>query len=88
MFEILNGYENIYSNIFLSKIKAGKRTRGPDLTLVKEQSRLDVERILFSQRTIDVWNQLFTGTDCVHASSINMLEQNEEIPCKGGLYLE
>ena len=39
--------------------------------LVKKQSRLDVRKYSFSQRTINVWNNL--STDCVHASSVNLL---------------
>ena len=37
---------------------------------MKKQSRLDVTKYSFSQRTINVWNNL--STDCVHASSVNM----------------
>ena len=38
--------------------------------LVKKQSRLDVRKHSFSQRTINVWNNV--SSDCVHASSVNM----------------
>ena len=57
MFEILNGYENIDSNIFL-KIKESKITRGHNFPLVKKQSRLDVRKYSFSQRSINVWHKL------------------------------
>ena len=66
VFKILNGYENIDSNIFF------QITRGHNYTLVKKQSRLDVRKFSFSQRTINVWNNL--STDCVHASSVNMFK--------------
>ena len=33
---------------------------------MKKQSRLDVRKFSFSQRTINVWNNL--STDCVNAS--------------------
>ena len=71
MFKILNGYENIDSNIFL-EIKESKITKGHNYKLVKKQSRLDVRKYSFSQRTINVWHNL--STDCVHASntSVNM----------------
>ena len=46
--------------------------RGHNYTLVKKQSRLDVRKYSFSQRTINVWNKL--STDFVHASSINMFK--------------
>ena len=64
-----NGYENIDSNrFFFLEIKESKITRGHNYTLVKKQSRLDVRKYLFSQRTINVWNNL--STDCVHARSV------------------
>ena len=65
MFEILNGYENNDSNIFL-EIKETKITRGHNFTLVNKQSRLGVRKFSFSQRTINVWNTL--SAECVHAS--------------------
>ena len=71
VFKILNGYENIDSNIFF-EIKESKITRGHNFTLVKKQSRLDVRKFSFSQRTINVWNKL--STECVHASSVNMFK--------------
>ena len=67
----VNGYESIDSNIFF-KIKESKRTRGYNFTLVKKQSRFDVRKFSFSQRTINVWNKL--STECVHASSVNMFK--------------
>ena len=77
VFKILNGYENIDSNIFF-EIQESKITRGHNYTLVKKQSRLDVRKYSFSQRTINVWNKL--STDCVHASSVNNVqEQNRQV---------
>ena len=40
--------------------------------LVKKQSRLDVGKFSFSQRTINLWNKL--STECVHANSVNMFK--------------
>ena len=71
VFKILNGYENIDSNIVF-KIKQSKITRGHNFTLVKKQSRLDVRKFSFSQRTINVENTL--STECVHASSVNVFK--------------
>ena len=71
MFKILNGYENIDSNIFF-EIKKRKISRGHNFTLAKKQSRLDVRKYSFSQRTINVWNKL--STDCVHATSVNVFK--------------
>ena len=62
MFKILNGYENIDSNIFF-EIKESKITRGHNFTLVKKLSRLDIRKFSFSQRTINVWNKL--SAECV-----------------------
>ena len=58
VFKILNGYENIESNIFF-EIKESKRIRGHNFTLVKKQSRLDVRKFSFSLRPY-VWNKLST----------------------------
>ena len=71
MFKILNGYENIQSNIFF-EIKENKITRGHNYTLVKKPCRLDVRKYSFSQRTINVWNKL--STDCVQATGVNMFK--------------
>ena len=71
VFKILNGYENIDSNIFFRN-KKSQITREHNFTLVKKQSRLDVRKFSFSQRTINVWNKL--STECVHASSVNMFK--------------
>ena len=78
VFKILNGYQNIDSNIIF-EIKKIKITRGHNYTLVKKQSRLDIRKDAFSQRTINVWNKLklyliLIWTDCVHASSVNMFK--------------
>ena len=71
VFNMLNGYENMNRNIFLS-IKKDNRTGGHEVTLVKDQCRLDVKKYSFSQRTINEWNKL--STDCVTASSRNMFK--------------
>ena len=71
MFKLLNGYENIESNIFF-EIKESEITGGHNYKLLKKQSRLDVRKYSFSQRSIIVWNNL--STDCVHASSVNMFK--------------
>ena len=63
--------------IFFLEIKQSKITRGHNLTLVKKQSRLDVRKFSFSQRTINVWNKL--STECVHASSVNMFKNKIDI---------
>ena len=74
MFKILYGYENIDPNICF-EIKESKVTREHNYTLTQKQSRLDVRKYSFPQRTINVWNKL--STDCVHASSVNIMFKNE-----------
>ena len=44
--------------IIFFEIKESEITRGHNYTLVKKQSRLDVGKYSFSQRTINVWNNL------------------------------
>ena len=46
--------------IYFFEIKESKITRGHNYKLVKKQSRLDVRKYSFSQRTINVWNGLST----------------------------
>ena len=70
VFKILkNGYENIGRNMFFS-LKIDSRTRGHEVTLVKDQFRLDIRKYSFSQRTINEWNKL--SIDCVTASNVNI----------------
>ena len=52
LIKISNGYETIEYNIFSLKIQERKITRGHNFKLAKEQSRLDVRKYSFSQRTI------------------------------------
>ena len=58
-------------NIFFS-LKKDNRTRGHEITVVKDQCRLDIRKYSFSQRTINEWNKL--STDYVTASSVNMFK--------------
>ena len=59
------------SIIIFFKIKESNITRGHNYTMVKKQRRLGVRKYSFSQMTINVWHTL--STDCVHATSVNML---------------
>ena len=54
----------------VSEINESNITRGHYFTLVKKQSRLDVRKFSFPQRTLNVWNTL--STECVRACSVNM----------------
>ena len=73
---MLNGNENIDRNIFFS-LKKDNRTRGHEVTLIKDQCRLDIRKYPFSQRTINEWTKL--STDCVTASSVNMFKNKVDI---------
>ena len=46
VFNIMIAYENIDYNMFFSKIKEMKITRGYNYKLVKKQNRLDVRKYL------------------------------------------
>ena len=56
--------------ILIFSLKKDSRTRGHEVTLVKDQCRLDIRK--YSQRTINEWDKL--STDCVTASSVNMFK--------------
>ena len=58
----------ILIEIFFS-LKKDNRTRGREVTLVKNQCRLDIRKYSFSQRTINEWNKVYT--DCFTASSVS-----------------
>ena len=45
---------------------------GHEVKLVKDQCRLDIRKYMFSQRTINEWNKLFTN--CVSAGSVKMFK--------------
>ena len=73
MFKILNRYENIDSNTFVS-VKEERRTRGHGVTLAKKQCRLDIyiKKFLFFQRTVNEWNRL--SADCMGTSTVLCLK--------------
>ena len=62
----------ILIEIFFFSFKKDNRTRGHEVTLVKDQCRLDIRKYSFSQRTISEWNKL--STYCVTASIVNMFK--------------
>ena len=47
-----------------------------EVTLVKDQCRLDIRKYSFTLRTINEWNKL--STDCVTASSVNMVKSKAD----------
>ena len=53
-------------------LKKDNRTRGHEVTLLKDQCRLDFTKYSFSQRRVNEWNKL--STDCITASSVNMFK--------------
>ena len=68
--------------------KTGTSNRGHGFTLEKGQSRLDVRKHSFPQRTINEWSKL--STDCVHSSSINMFKNRvyNYLVGKGKIYVD
>ena len=58
----------IFILTFFFQIKESKITRGHNFTLVKRQSRLDVRKFSFSQRTINVWTKIIIMVN--HVSKI------------------
>ena len=65
VFKILNEYENIDRHIFFS-LKKDRRTGGHEVSLMKDQCRLNIRKYSFSQRAINEWNIL--SADCITAS--------------------
>ena len=70
----------ILIEIFCFSLKKDNRTRGHEVTLVKDQCRLDIRKYSFSQRTVNRWNKL--STYCVTASSVNMFKN--KVDTSGG----
>ena len=56
--------------IFCFEIRQSKITRGHNFTLVKKESKLDVRKFSFSQRTI----KYGLNYQQIHASSVNMFK--------------
>ena len=54
-------------------LKKDSRTIGHEVKLVNDQSRLDIRKYSFSQRTINEWNKL--STESITASRVNMYFQ-------------
>ena len=52
------------------------RTRGHEVTLVKDQCKLDIRKYSFTQRTINEWNKL--STYCVDVSSMLMFKNKSD----------
>ena len=73
VFRVLNGYENIDRNSFFS-LKKVSRNRGNEVTLEKDECRLDITKYSFLQRTLNEWNTF--SNHCVNAISVTMFENN------------
>ena len=63
--------EILIENMFLS-LMIDSRTRGHEVTLVKDQSRLGSRKYSFSRRTINEWNK--RSTYCITAISVSMFK--------------
>ena len=71
--------------IFFS-LKIDNKIRGHEITLVKDQFRLNSRKYSFLQRTINEWNTF--STDCVTASSVNIFKNKVDISQEGGLHID
>ena len=67
----------ILIEMFFFSPKKDSRTRGHEVTFVKDQCRLDIRNYKFSQGTINEWNKL--STYCVTARCVNMFKTNAVI---------
>ena len=65
-----------------SEFSTYSRTRGHSLKLAKKCTRLDLRQHFFSERIINIWNQLDDAT--VSASSVNRFKHHLEILHKDG----
>ena len=65
------GMKILHRNIFFS-LKKDSRSRGHEVTLVKDQCIFDIRKYSFSQKTINECNKL--STDCVIASGVNIFK--------------
>jgi ribonuclease P/MRP protein subunit RPP40 len=66
-FKILNGFDNICSDLFFERSESG--LRGHSMKLVKKNVRLDVRKYFFSNRVINEWNNL--TEDIIQCETIN-----------------
>lgn len=68
VFKLMKGFSKVdYSKFFT--LAANKNTRGHDLKLKKNRSKLDIRKYFFSQRVVDKWNRL--PQSVVDATSVN-----------------
>ncbi len=72
LYKILHGFlEGVQRRIFLDMADTSRLRRHP-LKLRKERSRLDLRKFTFSQRVVNMWNDLLA--DVVTASSAKALK--------------
>ena len=72
----------ILIELFFS-LRKDSRTRGHDVTLGKDQCRMDMINCSFSQRKVNEWKTLYT--DCINASSVNVFKNKIDTD-EGGLH--
>ena len=56
VFKIFKGFDDLDPNIFFELSQA--YTRGHSLKLLKPRCRLDIKKLSFAHRVIDIWNSL------------------------------
>ena len=62
----------ILKEIFFFSLKEDNRTKEHEVTLVKDQCRLDMRKYSFSHSTINEWNKL--STYCLTDRHVNMFK--------------
>jgi ribosome-associated toxin RatA of RatAB toxin-antitoxin module len=68
VFKLIKGIDNIdYKSFF--QLAKNSRTRGHKYKIIKASSRLDIRKYFFSQRVVNVWNEL--PVNVVEAESLN-----------------
>jgi len=69
-FKIVSGYYNVNAEVFFEFDKGGKR--GHPRKLFKHRSRLDIRKLVFSNRIVDRWNSL--SVNCVMCTTVNQFK--------------
>ena len=57
VFKLVKGIDKMDYRLFFQFVKSN-RTRGHRYKLIKNSCRLELRKIFFSQRVIDIWNKL------------------------------
>ena len=68
VFKLIKGFDKVdYRQFF--QLASCSRTRGHMYKIIKVRSRLDIRKVFFSQRVVNLWNGL--PASVVEADSVN-----------------